>query len=287
VSNKEKESTENQILRKLKALEKRIKTVESSLKRIEQSSTLTTEDQLFFGFVFALLLVFLTLPDFDFCTIFEDLGVDIKPAEGIITTKMSIILLLTVSSIFRYLTALTKNDVERVRWRKTSVTFLLSCFYFLTMDLIMRGLSSYLQSINFILIVFAPMGFSAMAIIVGVFIEKKWYRYYGLTDVQPTSSFIFALLGLVITVAYYLAMITSLFIPISDVVAIVLLVSSVFVTALIIKLANALSNFFSKRRKKKASTRLIGVLHARFFLVFPVSFLVFLVVVYKIVEGIF
>jgi len=250
MSKRKKKPIENQILKKLRSMEKRIKTIELSLKRIDESSILTTEDQLFFTIAFSFLVLFLTLPDFDVSKVFENLGVAIEPSKGIITTKMVLIMLLILSSIFRYLTVLTKDVLKRNQWRMVSVSFLLSCFYFLVMDLFVRGLTSFLKSINVFLILIAPIGFSIIAVAVGFFIERKWYSHYGYTDGRATSSFIFALLGMTVAIAYYLAMITSLFIPISDVVAMVLLISSVFITALIIKLSNVLSKRLRQRSKK-------------------------------------
>lgn len=241
------EKTENRIMSKLDAIEKRfnerIDAVESSLKKINESSLLTTEDQLFFGVVFTLLILFLELPEFDVCTVLESFGVVVEPTKGIITTKMILITLLILSGGARYLTALIKKDKERNKWRMVSVSFLMSCVYFLTYELTIRGLATVLTNVNVFLIFLSPVALTAIAFVIGVLVERKWYRVYGYD--QAHGSIIFGFIGVTILVAYYVAMIVSLFTPISDLVSVIILLSSVF----IVYLANKLSNFLHQRFK--------------------------------------
>lgn len=255
-SQEEKDAIEGQILSELKAIEKRFSKrlgkVESSLKKIEESSRLTTEDQLFFGIVFALFIFFLQFPEFDLCTVFENFGVTVEPTKGIFTTKMVLMGFLVISSGARYLTALTKDDTKRNKWRMVSVTFLLSCFYFLAFDLTIRGLGAYLKNINVFLIFLSPVALSVISIVIGHLVEKKWLRAYG--NDQALASIIFGYLGITILVAYYIAMITSLFTPITDLVSTIILLSSVFITYLAIRFSNLLNKrlrrISSEKRRK-------------------------------------
>ena len=245
----EKKTIQTQVLRKLESIEKRIEEIEQSLKRIDKSSILTTEDQLFFGFVFSLVLLVIALPEFDVCTLFESFGVVVKPTKAIITTKMVLVILLMLSSGTRYLTALIKKDPERNKWRMVSVSFLIASFYFLIFDLTIRGLAAVLISINVFLIFLGPLTLSVIAIPIGFLVEKKWYRAYGHN--QAIVSAIFGSIGLVIVFAYYVGMITSLFIPITDLVITIILFASIFITYLTSKFFG----FLYKRLKTPNKTK--------------------------------
>jgi len=253
-SKKEKKETiEGQILSKLKAMEKRfderLGAVEFSLKKIRESSILTIEDQLFFGIVFTLLILSLQLPEFDVCTVFESFGIVVEPTKGIITTKIVLIMFLILSSGFRYLTALVKNDKERNKWRMVSVSFLLSCVYFLIFDLTIRGFATVLTNINVFLIFLSPFTLTVIAVVIGVLVEKKWYRAYGYE--QAHISIIFGFIGVAVLIAYYVAMIISLFIPISDIVSAIILISSVFIAYLATKLSDFLYDRLKHTHHKK------------------------------------
>lgn len=248
-------TVEGQILSKLKAIEKRLdkrlSEVELSLKKIDETSRLTTEDQLFFGIVFTLFVFFLQFPEFDVSTVFENFGATVEPTKGILTTKMVLIGFLVISSGARYLTSLTKDDKKRNKWRVVSVSFLLSCLYFLIFDVFMRGVSAFLKNINVFLLLLSPVALIAISIVIGRLVEKRWNRAYGYEDAN--ASIIFGLLGAAILISYYLAMVVSLFTPISELVGITIVLGSVFVTYLAVKL----SNFLNKRlrdigKEKKA-----------------------------------
>lgn len=251
-----KETVEGQILAKLKAIEKRfdkrLGKVESSLKKINESSKLTTEDQLFFGVVFTLFIFFFQFPEFDLCTVFENLGVIVEPTKGILTTKMVLILFLVFSGGARYLTALTKDDIKRNKWRVVSISFLLSCFYFLIFDLTIRGLTAFLKNINVFLIFLGPVSLTVISIIIGHLVEKRWKRVYGYEEAN--ASLVWGFTGVTLLIAYYLAMVVSLFIPISELVALIILIGSVFVTYL----ANKLSVFLNRRLKHIRSEKKAG-----------------------------
>lgn len=249
----EKETVEGQILSKLKAIEKRfdkrLSEVESSLKKIDESSKLTTEDQLFFGVVFTLFIFFLQFPEFDVSTVFENFGVIVEPTKGILTTKMVLMGFLVISCGARYLTTLIKDDTKRNMWRVVSTSFLLSCLYYLIFDLTIRGLSAFLTNINVFLIFLSPVALIVISIVIGRLVEKRWNRAYGYEDAN--ASFIWGLIGVTILIAYYLAMVTSLFIPISELVASIILIGSVFVTYLAIKLSNFLNKRLEDIRNEK------------------------------------
>ena len=226
-------------------MDKKIGIIESSLKKLEKSSNLTTEDQLFFGIVFTLFILFLQFPEFDICTIFENFGVTVDPSKGFITMKRGLISLLLFSSITRYLTALIDDDAKRNKYRIASVALLVACIYLIVTDLTIRGLTAILKDVNVFLILLSPIVLSVISIVIGFFVEKKWYREYGGND--PIIAFIFGFLGLTILIAYYLAMVLSPFIPISEVISLFILASSVVFTYLAIKI----SDLLRKRLKKK------------------------------------
>lgn len=254
---KEEKGSENLILSKLEAIEKRfnerISAVQSSLKKLDKSSFLTTEDQLFFGVVITLLILFLELPEFDVCTVFESFGVVIEPSKGIITTKMILIVLLIISGGARYLTALIKRDKQRNNWRMISVFLLLSCIYFMIFDLTIRGLATVLTNINVFLIFLSPFALTFIVLVIGVSVERNWYHVYGYD--QPYASLIFGWIGLAILVAYYLAMIVSFFIPISDPVSVIILFSSIFITYLATRFSDYLLRQFKAHKQRQAEKR--------------------------------
>jgi len=235
---KGKKTIQSEILSKLEVLGKRIDTVELSLKKISKSSILTTEDQLFFGLVFALFIFFLQFPEFDLCTVFEHFGAIIEPTKGILTTRMVLLLLLVISGGARYLTALTKDGTKRNWLRMVSISFLLACFHFLAFDLTIRGLTAYLKNINVFLIFLSPVALSVISILIGHFVEKRWNRVYG--HEGAIASFIWGLVGVTILIAYYLGMVVSLFIPVSRLIALIILIGSVFLTFVATKLSNSL-----------------------------------------------
>lgn len=253
----EEKDSEKRILSKLEAIQKRfnerISTVESSLKKINKSTFLTTEDQLFFGVVITLLILFLELPEFDVCTVFESFRIVVEPTKGIITTKIVLIMLLILSSGFRYLTALVKNDKERNKWRMVSVSFLLSCVYFLIFDLTIRGFATVLTNINVFLIFLSPFTLTFIVLVIGVSVERNWYHVYGYD--QPYASLIFGWLGLTILIAYYLGMIVSSFFPISDLITTIILFSSIFFTYLAIKFSDYLLRQFKVHKQRQAKKR--------------------------------
>jgi cytochrome b561 len=251
----EKKASENQILSRLNALERKIdekfSAVESTLKEVEKSSNLTTEDQLFFGFVISLLLLLIENPQFDTRLFFAMLGVTVEPTKGVITMGVILITLLIFSIATRYLTTFVKEDKQKNRWRKVSVGLLFSAFYFLIFDLTLRGLSSFLMTINVFLVLLSPAVLTVVVSVIGWIAEKKWYQLYGYKKAEADASIIFASIGLTILIAYYLAMLVSLFTPITDLVNITLLVSAFFIFYLVIRVSNFLSERWKQRRCKK------------------------------------
>ncbi len=229
----DEKTNSSQILSKLKAIEDRIRAIESSLKNIEESSFLTTDDQLFFGLVFALLLFSITLPELDVGTLFASFGVKIEVTKGIITTKFSFILLLILASGARYFTTFAKEDIKRNKWRTISVSFSISSFYVLIVELLIRGLATFLLDIYVFLIFLAPLALVLTAIAFGVLVEKRWYQLYGFD--QPIVSLVVGYSGLAIIITYYLAMIVGQFIPFSDILVLLLILASFLISFIISK----------------------------------------------------
>ncbi|MFA5364055.1 MAG: hypothetical protein WC325_02610 [Candidatus Bathyarchaeia archaeon] len=248
-----KEDKNNEVLKRLDELEKRIdekiKKIESSLEKIEKSSALATDDQLFFGIVFALLILLFQLPEFDLCDIFKQIGISVEPSSGFITAKWFFISFLLFSSVSRYLTALTANDITKNKLRMISVSFLLGCIYFIIADWAIRALSALLTEINVFLLVLAPLALTFIIIIIGHFVEKRWNAIYG--GKGAPIAFVFAYVGIAITVTYYIGMFVSLLIPLSQSIILAIIGGSFLLTYLLLRFASSRSNMGKKKEKVK------------------------------------
>jgi len=244
---------QNKVLKKLEELEnridKKIKKIESSLEKIEKSSALATDDQLFFGIVFALLILLLQLPEFDLCDIFKQIGISVEPSSGFITARWLFISFLLFSSISRYLTALTANDITKNKLRMISVSFLLGCLYFIITDWSIRALSAILTEINVFLLILAPLALTFVSIIIGHFVEKRWNAIYG--GKGAPIALVFSYVGIGIAVTYYIAMLASLVIPLSDTIILVIMGVSFLLTYLFLRFASSRSNKAKKKKKWK------------------------------------
>ena len=247
----EKKTIESQILGKLEDMEKRINErisdLETSLKRIDESSVLATDDQLFFGFVFSLALLILTLPEFDICTLFESFGVTIEGTRGILTTKDLTVITLIIASIVRYFVTFVKGDVKKNRLRIFSVNFLIASFYVLMLDLFIRGLGSVFGNLHWLLMILAPTLFVFLAVLFGFFVEKKWYQHY-YNSHDPIISLTFAFVGLFVLVAYVLSMFVTLFITFSGIVPALIFVASLIIVVLVLLLGVRVEKRLTKRR---------------------------------------
>jgi len=246
-----KEDEENKILKKLDEIEKRIdekiKKIESSLEKIEKSSALTTDDQLFFGIVFALLILLFQLPEFDLCAIFKEIGIQVEPSSGIITARMLLISFLLFSSVTRYLTALTANDSTKNKLRMISVSFLLGCLYFVVADWTIRALSALLTEINVFLIILSPLALTFVSIAIGHLVEKRWNKIYG--GKGAPIALVFSYVGIAIAVTYYIGMFVSLLIPLSYSAILVIMIGSFLLTYLLLRFVSSRSD---KAKKEKA-----------------------------------
>lgn len=249
---KENETFENQILKRLDDVEKRINerisSVETSLKRIDESSILATDDQLFFGFVFSTALLMLTLPELDISTLFESFGLKIEATHGILTTKDIVFFCLIIASILRYLVIFVKEIAKKNKMRSSSVSFVFASFYMLMMDLFLRGVVNVLKNLHWLLIVFAPVLFILLTVLFSL-LEKKWYqRYYNFSE--PIVSLAFAFLGLFVVVAYVLSMFITLLIPFSDIVNTTFgIIASIIITVLLYLLSLRVGEKLTRKKK--------------------------------------
>jgi hypothetical protein len=243
-------TAENTILSKLKTSEKRVNEIESYLKDVCKATDFATDDQLFFGLVFSLGLLLIPLPNFDIATLFESFGVTIPTSQSLVSTKILLIALLMLASGARYFVVFAKESKRNI-FRVTSVGFLLTAVYLLLMELLLRGLGSILQKVNVTLLYLPPLALSVLAVIIGMFIEKKWVKHYGYNE--PHVSLIFALLALTIVVAYDLVIAFSLVIPLSQVAIFVILIVSVFIAVGIWRLSTNILGHLSRRLRKRTN----------------------------------
>jgi hypothetical protein len=249
----EKKTIEGQILRKLENIEKqlneKIRNIEASLERINESSTLITDDQLFFGFVFSLALLILTLPAFDVSTLFESFGFEIREASGIATTKDVIVILLIVASVLRYVVTFSKEPKRKNQLRIFSVNLVLGSFYLLISDFFLRGLGDLFLKQNPFLVILAPTLLVVFSISFGLLVEKRWYQYYSPSYVSKTSqkpqvSFAFAFVGIFVVLLYSFAILADCFITSSFNNVLLVLgistISSIILFLLIVKITEKL-----------------------------------------------
>ena len=223
-----------------------MKKIKSSFEKLEKSSALTTEDQLFFGLVLALLILVFQLQEFDLSAIFKEIGIQVEPSSGLITARTVLISFLLFSSVTRYVTALTTNDTTKNKLRMYSLSFLLSCPYFIVADWSIRALSPVLTEIDVFLIVIAPLALTFVSIVIGHFVEKRWNKIYG-GEGAPIA-FVFSYVGIAIAVTYYIGLLVSLLIPLSYSAMLVILFGSFLLTYLILRFLSSRSD---KLKKKK------------------------------------
>lgn len=226
---------------------------EKILKQMEKSSNLSNDDQLFFGFVFTLLIFVFELPNsIDFSSIFTEMGIEITASSSLISSKWVLISFLLFSSVCRYLTTFTEKEDKKNALRIGSVSFLLGCPYFIIADWTIRPLSSVLSSIHPIFMVFAPLVLTITSIIIGNYVEKKWNKIYG--QEKATTSFVFSYFGLAIAVTYYIALSIALFVPLSHLDNIVIMIFSFAGTYFVL---NYLKSTNNKDGKKLHGSQLI------------------------------
>lgn len=247
----EKKTIEGQILSKLDNMEKRfderISNMEASLKRIVESSNLATDDQMFFGFVFSLALLILTLPEFDVCTLFESFGFKIEGTRAVLTTKDVTVITLIIASIVRYFVTFAQRDVKKNKLRIFSVNCLITSFYLIMMDFFIRGLGNVFANMHWLLIPLAPTLFVFLTVLFGFFVEKKWYQHY-YNSHNPVVSLTFAFVGLFVLVAYALSMSVALLIPISGIVTALIFVASFIIVVLMLLLGVRVEKRLTKRK---------------------------------------
>lgn len=244
---KEEGSEQRRIQDTLESIEKRIKQIESSLKKIDKTSILTNDDQLFFGMVLSFALLFATIPDFDFCTIFANFGFKITATQGVLSSRVLLFASLIFASATRYYVIYAK-DSEKNRFRKLSVGALIFSIYWPITDLIMRGLTGVLGSIYYMLVFVSPIALTFFALPFSA-LERKWYKRYG--DSEPIVSLAFAFFGVYVVTSYDLAMFVAVFVPTSAIVQVVIVVAALAITFLIAVISIRGINWIRKRRSKK------------------------------------
>ena len=241
VKKEEKETIDEKILNKLGKIEKelteKVSNLETAIKKIDESSKLITDDQMFFGFVFSLALLALTLPTFDLSTLFESFGFEISDAGGWLSTKDIIVILLLIACVVRYVVTFVEKD-KKNKLRKLSVSFLLLAFYVVMMDLFIRVLGDVFGSIIPSFKILSPALFVCLCIIFGYYVEKKWYKQYSLSDDSNRSepsfvSLTFSFVGLFVMTLYVLAQYVAYIVPFSDVVLAVIVIISIIITILL------------------------------------------------------
>jgi uncharacterized protein YneF (UPF0154 family) len=237
--------TLRKILSKLENLEKRMKQIEESFKKADETTPLVNEDQLFFGLVLSLALLLVTLPDFDVAIMVESFfGI-----PAIITNfseRTILIGSLIVAGGFRYYVTLAREN-HKSKLRAISVLFLLFPIYWLITELFNRGLGAVLLNENVFLIFLSPVAIIISTLLLGKFIERKWYDKYGIY--RPFLSYLFVTYGFIMLLAYSLAGILSTFLSPSPLAISLILIVSIIVPSLIAGIMLGIS--YRKERKHK------------------------------------
>jgi len=204
LSNSENEETNKELI-------ERIKKMERKLDKVEKSSRIGLEDQLFFGFIISLVVFLLSLPLTEVVSFFQNVtkfGLELatNTAE---TTRNTGLLCLFLASVARYYGAISKPRVSK-RYRLWSLRCLLMgwnffLFFFVTNACINASLMFGGMEIPIASVVLA----GAYAIM--LFLEKKALRFYASRelvfkkDVKETVSWVF--LGL--TSSFYIAFVVE------------------------------------------------------------------------------
>lgn len=110
-----------------------------------------------------------------------------------INTQMVMVALLLAASGFRYYTALESDETKKNLCRYCSVVFFISCVYFEILALLAGGLANTLSKINPYFIFSVPLIFTAIALVIGYGIERKWVEFYGYKYKQGMIASVFIL----------------------------------------------------------------------------------------------
>jgi hypothetical protein len=162
----------------------------------KQPKSFINEDQFFYALVITFLVFFLQFPEFDISTDTLHSFNNYLPHFFIITTRMLFITLLALSTITRYLTVTTNSKKRKTLFRAISACFLLSIPYYIVFDLSIRGLPELLWGTNYIfLIILTPVIQLGATFLIGRYIEKRWYNFYGYPGIQ-FGKLVFTGLGL-------------------------------------------------------------------------------------------
>lgn len=208
--------------------------LERKVTKIVRESRIGLEDQLFFSLVFSLALLVITIPSLDIGTLFESFGVKLELPTQILSTQLLMIFLLLISSALRYSVCLLEESSKKGnRLRASSVGLLVFSFYLLLLDLLIRGLGTFLGEINSLLLLLPPALVMVASHFFGI-AEKKWLSIYGYEG-QGVSVPIFGL-GVFVFTTYGLAYIWGILVPPSLLALVFLFVISFVVTIGIVKL---------------------------------------------------
>ena len=216
-----------------KELVKRIRNLEKKIGKLEKESRIGLEDQLFFSLVFSLALLAIALPSLDVATLFESFGVTLELPTQILSTKVVVIALLIISSALRYRVSILKeSSKKRNILRAWSVELLILSFCFLLLDLLIRGLGTFLEKIHFLLLLVPPLLLMISSHFIGI-LERKWVLLYGYKE-QLVSLITFGT-GLFVLTTYGLTVIVAIFIPYSPLAMGFLFIISFVLTVIIAK----------------------------------------------------
>jgi putative Mn2+ efflux pump MntP len=243
----DKDTEEKEILHRF---EKRFDKIEASIKKLDKTSIITLEDQFFFGLVFTLLFFVVQLPEVDVTKVFESFGIVIEPFSGFITMKDLLIGLLVLSSASRYITALTKKEENRNKYRKFSVHVLLLGVYVLIFDLTIRGFTAVLINISPFLLFLGPLTFTLITVTIGLLIEQRWYSYYG-KETNPNGALLFCVMGLLMEILYFVVVLLLLFTEEIILIGVIGFSVSVLLTYVILKLTDKIDQKFKLNEKLK------------------------------------
>ena len=188
------------IREQIEALKKQLNDIGDKVTKGATEAGIGLEDQLFFSLVFSLALLAITLPALDVGTLFESFGVKLELPTQLLNNRILMVVFLIISSALRYSACVVTE--RKNKFRALSVGVLLVSFYLLLLDLLIRGLGTFLGKIHFLLLLIPPI----LVMIFSHFFrktERKWLRLYGYGE-ATVSIPIFGV-GLFVLITYLLA----------------------------------------------------------------------------------
>lgn len=165
-----------------KSIEERTRDLKELSETIDRKSYLGVEDQLFFGFVFSLLILAITFPTTeDITTFFRNIGLGLGTALHVARSlKVGLICGLLASSFCRYYGFIKgKKRIGRfvIDLKFTSIELLIFCLCLLLLNVIISAYGSWVVEVN-ALLVFTSAGIAMLVFwYIGV-LERKWISLY-------------------------------------------------------------------------------------------------------------